>query len=76
MLGGSFMGIIGIVLVFIAFMIKIASINSFGKPYLMPFAPTSVEGLKNSVIRFPTRKLNKREKYLSDNTYRMGESKK
>ena len=76
MLGGSFMGIIGIVLVFIAFMIKIASINSFGKPYLMPFAPTSVEGLKNSVIRFPTRKLNKREKYLSDNTYRMGGSKK
>lgn len=67
MIGASTLGIIGIVIVFIYFVIELAQLESFGKPYLMPYAPTSFTGLKDSIIRFPLKKLNKRERYLSDN---------
>ena len=68
MLGAAFMGLIGVVVVGIFFIIKLASTKSFGKPYLIPFAPTYIEGLKNSIIKFPLRKLYKRRKFLSNNT--------
>lgn len=68
MLGASFMGIIGIVLGFAYFIIKLCSISSFGVPYFMPFSPISTTGLKNSIIKFSTKKLNKREPQLSKNT--------
>ena len=67
MFGALFMGIIGIVVVFLFFIIRLSSIESFGKPYLMPLVPISLEGLKNSFIKFPLKKLKKRESYLSDN---------
>lgn len=68
MLGASFMGIIGVVITFIYFIIKICSLKSFNIPYFYPFAPISISGLKDSLIKFPTKDLNKREKYLSNNT--------
>lgn len=67
MLGGSFLGIIGVVVVFIYFITKLCSTQSFGIPYLAPYAPTYAQGLKNSIIRFPLRKINKRVPYLSNN---------
>lgn len=67
MIGSAFLGIIGILIVFIYFLTKLSSTKSFGKPYLIPFAPTYKEGLKNSIIRFPLKKLNKRRSYLSNN---------
>jgi len=67
MLGASFMGIIGVVIVFIYFIVKTVSTNSFGKPYLTPYAPTYKEGLKDSFIRFPVKKITKRNSYLSKN---------
>ena len=67
MIGASFLGIIGVVIVFIYFIIKLCSLHSFGVPYIMPFAPLSLTGLKDSIIKFPTKDLDKREKYLSDN---------
>ena len=67
MLGASFLGIVGVVVVFIFFIIELSSVNSFGKPYLIPYAPTYFTALKNSLIKFPTRKLDKRRPYLSDN---------
>jgi spore germination protein KA len=67
MLGASFMGIIGVVITFIYLIVKICSLNSFGIPYISPFAPISITGLKDSIIKFPTKDLNKREKYFSDN---------
>ena len=67
MIGASFMGILGIVLCFVYFVIKLCSLKSFGVPYLTPFSPLSAPGLKDSVIKFPTKDLDKREKYLSDN---------
>jgi len=67
MLGASFLGIIGVVLVFIFFLLNLSSLESFGIPYLTPFAPTNKPELKNSIIKFPTRLLNKRERYLTNN---------
>lgn len=67
MLGAIFMGIIGVVITFMYFIIKLCSLNSFRVPYLAPFSPLSITGLKNSIIKFPTKDLNKRDKYFSDN---------
>lgn len=72
MLGGSFLGIIGIVIVFIYFITKLASTYSFGKPYLLPYAPTSLTGLKDSIIQLPLKSNKKRESYLSDNVIKQG----
>lgn len=67
MIGATFLGMVGVVTTFIYFVIKLSSLESFGKPYLMPYAPTMIEGLKNSIITFPTKRLNKRVRYLSNN---------
>lgn len=67
MLGASLLGMIGVVVVFIYFISKLASMNTFGKPYLLPFTPLDINSLKNSIIKFPLRKSTKRSKYLSDN---------
>ena len=73
MLGASFMGIIGVVLTFAIFIIKICSVSSFGVPYFMPFSPISTIGLKNSIVKFSTKKLDKREPQLSSNTTKLKE---
>lgn len=67
MIGASLMGILGVVLTFVYFIIKLCSLKSFGLCYMSPFAPISTTGLKNSMIKFPAKYLNKREKSLSDN---------
>lgn len=67
MIGASFLGIIGVVIVFIYFIIKMCSLNSFGVPYFSPFAPVSIAGLKNSIVKFPAKDLDKRDKFLSNN---------
>ena len=43
------------------------SLDSFGVPYLTPYAPINLTGLKNGIIKFPIKKLTKRENYLSNN---------
>ena len=70
MIGGTILGIIGVVATFIYFLIKINSLKSFGKPYLIPYVPISLTGLKNSIIKLPAKLLNKRESYLSNNKIR------
>ena len=67
MLGAIFMGSIGILIVFIYIIIHLCSLESFGVPYFTPFSPLSVIGLKNSVIKYPAKNLNKRSKYFSNN---------
>lgn len=57
MLGASFLGVIGVVLVFIFFLLNLSSLESFSIPYLTPFAPPNKKGLKNSFIKFPTNSL-------------------
>lgn len=67
MIGAAFLGIIGIIIVLILYLTKVTSTKSFGKPYLIPFSPVSMTGLKNSIIKSPLKKLNKRRSYLSNN---------
>lgn len=68
MIGGSTFGMFGIYIVFIYFVINLVSIKSFTKPYLIPFVPFSSNGIKNSIIKFPLRFRNKRDKYYTNNT--------
>ena len=70
MIGASLMGTIGIVLAFIYFTIELTSLYSYEKPYLIPFVPFYIEGIKNSIIKLPKKLLNKREKYLTNNIRR------
>lgn len=67
MIGASLLGMVGVVVVFIYFIAKLSSMDTFGKPYLLPFAPIDLDSLKNSIIKFPLKKDTKRSKYLSDN---------
>ena len=69
MIGGTTIGIFGIFMVFIIFTTNICSINTFGKSYMLPFTPLSEE-IKNSIIKFPLSKRNKRDKYLTKNIIR------
>ncbi len=69
MLGGTTIGIFGIFIIFIFFITNLCSIKSFDKSYMMPFTPISEE-IKNSIIKFPLTKRNKRNKYLTNNIIR------
>lgn len=69
MLGGTTIGIFGIFIVFIIFTTNLCSINSYGKSFAMPFTPINSD-IKNSIIKFPLLKRNKRNKYLTNNIIR------
>lgn len=69
MLGGTTIGIFGIFIVFIIFTTNLCSINSYGKSFTMPFTPIDCD-IKNSIIKFPLLKRNKRNKYLTNNIIR------
>lgn len=51
MIAASFLGIIGIVFAFLYFVINLCSTNDFKTPYLTPFIPTNIKGLKDSFIK-------------------------
>ena len=67
MLGASILGIYGILLVSILFLINLSSYNFLGLPYLSPFAPPNIPRLKDSIIKFPTIKIRKRNPILTNN---------
>ena len=69
MLGGTTIGIFGIFIVFIIFTTNLCIINSYGKSFTMPFTPIDSD-IKNSIIKFPLLKRNKRNKYLTNNIIR------
>lgn len=69
MIGATTFGMFGIFIVSIFFLINICSINSFEKPYMIPYAPIS-SNIKNSIIKFPLLKRKKRDKYLTNNIIR------
>lgn len=70
MIGATTIGMFGVFIVFIFFLVNLCSLNSFGKPFMIPFAPLSIAGIKNSFIKFPIKNRNKRNKYLTDNIVR------
>lgn len=47
------LGIFGIILGLLGTFIHLASLRSFGIPYFSPYAPLSVQDLKDTLIRFP-----------------------
>ena len=67
------LGIVGVVMIFIYFVIEMTSMESFGIPYTTPFSPTFIEGIKNSFFRVPVWNLKTRKSYLSDNKIKLKE---
>lgn len=69
----SFFGLIGFTLCFILFTIKLSSLKVMDVPYLSPISPFHFTGLKDSLIRTPKNKDDKRPNYLSPkNRYKLG----
>lgn len=67
MIGSSFLGIVGIVIVFIFYLIRISSVEVFDIPFLYPIEPFDKNGIKDSIIRVYS---NKRMIKLSNNIKR------
>ncbi|MDQ7092948.1 spore germination protein [Desulfosporosinus sp. PR] len=65
MLAATFFGLMGIVVSLIVILAHLASIRSFGIPYLAPLAPTAFSDLKDSFIRAPHWLLSKRPMQLA-----------
>ncbi len=51
-LAGTF-GMFGIIAALLAITIHLASLRSFGKPYMEPISPLSMQGVKDTLIRMP-----------------------
>lgn len=67
MIGGALFGIHGILLIFIFMIINLSSYDFLGMPYLTPFAPPIIAGLKDSIIKTPIKNITKRNYLLSTN---------
>lgn len=67
MIGASIMGIIGIVLVGLWFLIKLSSIEIFDIPYMTPYAPFSFKAIKDSFYQAKIKNDKYRNEYLSNN---------
>ncbi|GAB6099677.1 spore germination protein [Halanaerocella petrolearia] len=62
-LASSF-GLYGLILGLIIITVHLASLKSFGIPYLTPYAPSRLNDLKDSIIRFPLWKMIARPKAM------------
>lgn len=52
-IAAGFLGLFGISIALIIVLIHLASLRSFGAPYLSPFAPLTVRDLKDTFVRVP-----------------------
>lgn len=57
MITASLSGLIGLTFATLYLIINLTNLTSFGLPYLMPYVPTHINSLKNSIIKFPTKHL-------------------
>lgn len=53
LIGANIMGLLGIMLTDIFFLVYLCGLRSFGVPYLSPFAPVSPMDFKDTLIRVP-----------------------
>ncbi|EIT87099.1 GerA spore germination protein [Fictibacillus macauensis ZFHKF-1] len=60
MIAASLLGFLGIVMGMMIILLHLCKLESFGTPYFSPFAPIDLQGLKDSIIRFPIWKMNHR----------------
>lgn len=67
MIGGAIFGIYGILLMAILLLTNLVSYDFLGMPYLSPFAPPITSNLKDSIIKFPDKALQKRNRLLTNN---------
>lgn len=73
-LAASF-GLYGILIGFIALVLHVCSLSSFGVPYMTPLAPLNLTGLKDSIVRFPIWDILTRPPYISKNRVRQRRTK-
>lgn len=66
----GFMGAFGIFIVFLALLIHLASLRSFGVPYFAPFAPVNLPAMQDTMVRVPLWAQITRPKMLSKNRQR------
>jgi len=52
-IAGGTLGLFGIVIAAVVLVAYLASLNSFGVPYMSPVAPTRTEGLKDVLLQWP-----------------------
>ncbi|WP_068676951.1 spore germination protein [Oceanobacillus sp. Castelsardo] len=64
MIAASFLGLYGIILVYIMVNIHLVNLKSIGVPYSTPFAPTFIKDWKDLILRAPITKLTQRPTYL------------
>lgn len=67
MIGGTIFGIHGVLLSFIFILVNLINYEFLNMPYLTPFSPPITAQLKDSIIKFPTNKINKRNHLLTKN---------
>lgn len=73
-LAGSFLGLIGVVVMLIIFITKLASIENLDTPYLATFSPFNLDTWKDGILKFPKTALKKRPFFLhTKNQVRVGE---
>ncbi len=70
LLFGAFVGLYGIFISVLLFLIKLCSMESYGFDYTLPDAPFSKELQKNNIILTKNFKLNKRNHFLTKNVNR------
>ncbi len=70
----AILGLYGLFIAFIYFLIYICSIDSFNIPYFYPIAPFNKTYFKNTVFKTSIKKDYKRSKVLSKNIYKQGEN--
>ncbi len=62
----TFFGLIGIIATGLMLVLKLASLDSFGVPFLAPFSPLINSSQKDAVIRYPLPRVFKRPMYLQN----------
>lgn len=67
------LGMVGVMVGFIIFITKLASLESMGVPYLTPISPLKTNQLKDSITRFKRTKLKFRPDYITNNIRKLGD---
>lgn len=70
LMGGAVLGLFGVNVVFLALIIHLASIRSFGVNFLSPLAPMAVSSWKDTFLRLPWWLMGTRPTRLSENPVR------
>lgn len=65
-----FTGMVGIVVAGLILIIKLVSLEPLNTPYLIPFSPFNLSGMKDNILLFPTNKRFRRPNFLTKNTKR------